>query len=326
MIFVPILIITLILLVITVLLFIADKLLVSYGECKITVRQDDELKEFTVDGGGYLHSELTNNGISITSSCAGKASCGYCKVQLGSGGGPILPTEEIFMNREEKLGGMRLACQVKVKEDMEIIIPDFLETVKGIVKNKSYDPKLRWKLIRTGRPDSVLEGKNATKLEPEVAKTVLMILDEYEGMNGSLIPILQRINSTYNYLPEPVLRYTAKGLNKSVSELYRIATFYHAFNLEPKGENVIKVCIGTACYVKGAEKLLDAVRRKLGLKNEDTTKDMKFSVETVSCIGCCGQSPVMSVNDDIYGYLKPDMIDGIIRKYETEAKDAKIKT
>ena len=205
MIFIPVLIISLILLVITILLFIADKLLVSYGECKITVRQDNEVWEFTVQGGGALHTDLIKNNISITASCAGKASCGYCKVQLGSGGGPILPTEEIFMNREEKLGGMRLACQVKVKEDMEIIIPDFLETVKGIVKKKSYDPKLRWKLIRTGRPDSVLEEKSLTKLEPEIEKTVLMILDEYEGMNGSLIPILQRINSTYKYLPEPVL-------------------------------------------------------------------------------------------------------------------------
>ena len=129
MIFVPVLVINLILLVITILLAIADRLLVSYGECKITVHQEGESKEFTVDGGGFLLSDLTSHGISITSSCAGKASCGYCKVKVQEGGGQILPTEEIFMSREEKLAGMRLACQVKVKNDLDIFIPDFLAKI-----------------------------------------------------------------------------------------------------------------------------------------------------------------------------------------------------
>ena len=103
-----------------------------------------------------------------------------------------------------------------------------------------------------------------------------------------------------------------------MSELYRIATFYNAFSLEPRGQNIVKVCMGTACYVKGGEKLLQKVQRTLGLPDGDTTtKDMKFTVETVSCIGCCGQSPVISVNDDIYGYLKPSMIDNILNRYST---------
>ena len=324
--FVPVLIISLILLIITILLAIADKLLVSYGECKITVHKDDEVREFTVEGGSFLLSDLTANKIDITSSCAGKASCGYCKVKLLSGGGSILPTEEIFMSREEKTSGMRLACQVKVKDDLEIHIPDFLTTVKGIVKNKTYDPKLRWQFIKTGQEDGILE-KGATKLSRKEHEIVEEIIAEYRGVPGAIVPVLQRIGSRFNYLPEPVLRYTAKAMDKPMSELYRLATFYNTFSLEPRGQNTIKVCLGTACYVKGGTKILETIQRKLNLEEGNTTtQDMKYTVEVVSCIGCCGQSPVMSVNGDIYGYLHTNMIDKILTRYDTEVQNGKNKT
>ncbi len=313
--FMPVLIISVILLVITILLSIADKLLVSYGECKITVRQDDEVKEFTVDGGSYLLTDLVKHDIKITSSCAGKASCGYCKVRVGSGGGQILPTEEIFMSREEKVTGMRLACQVKVKEDMEILIPDFLTTVKGIVKNKSYDTKLRWKFVKTNHLDGAAE-KAAVKLAKDTRETVEEIVEEFKGVPGAVVPVLQKIGAEFNYLPEPVLRYTARAMDWPMSEVYRLATFYNAFSLGPRGQNIRKVCLGTACYVKGGTKLLEAIQRKLDLNDTNTTtKDMKFTVEIVSCIGCCGQSPVIGVNEDIYGYLKPSMLDDILNRY-----------
>jgi len=318
---VPVLIISLILLIITVLLAIADKLLVSYGKCKITVRKDDEVREFTVDGGSFLLSDLTSNKIDITSSCAGKASCGYCKVKVLNGGGSILPTEEVFMSREEKTTGMRLACQVKVKEDLEILIPDFLTTVKGIVKNRSYDPKLRWKFIKSGQEDGVIV-RAATKLTRQENEIVDEIIAKYKGAPDAVVPVMQQISSKFNYLPEPVLRYTARAMDKPMSELYRIATFYNAFSLEPRGQNTIKVCMGTACYVKGGEKLLHTVQRKLSLADgATTTKDMKFTVEIVSCIGCCGQSPVISVNDEIYGYLKPSMLDNILNRYSSEVRN-----
>jgi len=112
--------------VIAVILLIAEKYLVTYGECKITVNQNDEKKEIVAAGGGYLLPVLTENKINISSSCGGKATCGYCKVKVLSGGDQLLPTEEIFMSREEKLSNMRLACQVKIKKDIEIFIPDFL--------------------------------------------------------------------------------------------------------------------------------------------------------------------------------------------------------
>ena len=312
--FVPVIIINLLLLLITILLAIADHLLVTYGECKITVHQEDEEKEFIVQGGSYLLSNLTDNKIKITSSCAGKASCGYCKVRLLSEGGAILPTEEIFMSRTEKLSGMRLACQVKVKEDLDIYIPDFLTTVKSIVRNKTYDPKLRWQFIKLGQEDGI-SGKAKTKLTREDKDKIHEIIEEYRDVPGAIVPVLQRIDSTFNYLPEPVLRLTAKAIDMPLSEVHRVATFYNAFSLEPKGKNIIKVCMGTSCYVKGGRRILQSIQNKLGIKVGEPTEDLKFSLETVSCIGCCGQSPVISVNDEIYGYFRVNMINDMLHKF-----------
>ena len=135
-----------ILAVITILLAVADRFLVTYGECKITVKKDRETDEFTVNGGGNLLTYLTERGVEISSSCGGKGSCGYCKCRVVDGGGQILPTEEIFMSRAERLENMRLACQVKVKRDIVIEIPDFLTIVEQMVASKKFDPNKRWKV------------------------------------------------------------------------------------------------------------------------------------------------------------------------------------
>jgi len=319
--FVPVLIISLILLIITTLLAIADKLLVSYGECKITVHKDDEVHEFTVKGGNFLLSDLAANKIDIASSCAGKASCGYCKVKLLKGGGSILPTEEIFMSREEKFGGMRLACQVKVKDDLEIYIPDFLTTVKGIVKNKSYDPKLRWNFIKSGQ-ENIGYQKALTKLNRNEQKKLDEIISEYKDVPGATIPILQKVSSSFSYLPEPALRYTAKAMNKPASELYRIATFYNSFSLEPVGKYVINICMGTACHVKGAPGVLEAFERELEIKKGQTTSDMLFTLDTVMCLGCCGLAPVLKINDNIHGLMTKREVPKLIKKYR-EAQNEK---
>ena len=147
MIWMPLIIMNLILLVVTVLLAIADRLLVTYGECKLFVdREGQEGQEFAVNGGNTLLSYLTDKGIEINSSCGGKGSCGYCKCKVLEGGGQVLPTEEIFMSRQEKLDHIRLACQVKVKNDIKIFIPDFLTIIRQMVVNKKFDPNKRWKV------------------------------------------------------------------------------------------------------------------------------------------------------------------------------------
>ncbi|MCP4403512.1 MAG: 2Fe-2S iron-sulfur cluster binding domain-containing protein [bacterium] len=140
----PILVMNGILIVLTLLLLVADKFLVSYGDCKITVKHGEEKQEFTVQGGNSLLSVLIDHKIDVSSSCAGRATCGYCKVRVEQGGGPILPTEEIFMSRREQKESMRLACQVKVKNDVDIVIPDYLVIVREMVKNKKFNPDQKW--------------------------------------------------------------------------------------------------------------------------------------------------------------------------------------
>lgn len=142
--FLPIVVMNLILLIITILLIIADRLLVNYGTCKITVDRDGKESSIDVEGGQPLLSYLINAGVEISSSCGGKGTCGYCKVQVPEGGGQILPTEEIFMSRAERARNMRLACQLKVKNDVKIVIPNYLEIVREMVVNKKFDAKKKW--------------------------------------------------------------------------------------------------------------------------------------------------------------------------------------
>jgi len=145
----PLLVMNGILLAITLILALAGRLLVTYGTCRIRVTEGNDTQSFDVEGGGTLLTALTENGVRLSSSCGGKGTCGYCKVQVVSGAGPLLPTEEIFMSRAEKLRGVHLGCQVKVKTDMEIVIPDFLMTVREAVKHGKFDARKRWKFTIT---------------------------------------------------------------------------------------------------------------------------------------------------------------------------------
>jgi len=144
MIFLPVAVMSSILLIITVLLIIADRLLVNYGTCKLTIEKDGEENTIEVEGGQSLLSYLIDAGYEINSSCGGRGTCGYCKVRVSEGGGELLPTEEIFMSRAEKAGHMRLACQCKVKNDMKVEIPNFLEIVREMVLHNKFNAKKNW--------------------------------------------------------------------------------------------------------------------------------------------------------------------------------------
>ncbi len=152
--------------------------------------------------------------------------------------------------------------------------------------------------------------------EEEDRKKITGIVEKNKPEIESLLPILQDINAEYRYLPENMLKYVALKLNVPLSQVYNIATFYNAFSLIPRGKYVINVCLGTACYVKGGQKILEAFERELNVKLEGTTEDLKFSLETVNCVGCCGQSPVVTVNEDIYGYMKQTKVPEIVRQYK----------
>ena len=141
------------------------------------------------------------------------------------------------------------------------------------------------------------------------------IIKEYKDTEGPLVPILQKANDTYNYLPEPVLRYTAEKLNMPLSVVCRIATFYNAFSLEPRGKHIITVCLGTACHVKGAGKVVAALESELGIKSGESTKDMLYTLETVRCFGCCGLAPVLKVGEDIHGLMSKTKVRELLGMY-----------
>ena len=145
------------------------------------------------------------------------------------------------------------------------------------------------------------------------------IVDRNDRNPARLIPILQAVQAEYRYLPEEILTFVATSLGISPAKVFGVATFYSLFTLKPKGKYIVRVCDGTACHVKGSTKLHDAIRKELRLaKGEDTTPDMLFTLETVNCLGACGISPAMVLNDEVYGQLSPDrataIIDDIIRK------------
>lgn len=311
----PVLIMVLILLVITILLVIADKLLVSYGECTISIKEEDEEKKFTVQGGGTLLSALIGNNIQIPASCAGRGSCGFCKVQLSSGGGQLLPTEELFTSKEERRAGTRLACQVKVKEDLQLYIPDLLTSVKSMVKNGTFDTKLKWRFIKTAVP-AISERKKVKKVDRSTRMKVEEIIEKHKDVQGAIMPVLHEANETFNYLSEPVLRVISHDMDVPLSTVLRIATFYNTFNLKPRGKYSITICTGTACHVKRAANIVSTFEEQLGIKAGETTEDMQFTLDAVRCIGCCGLAPVLTVNKDVYGLMTLKKVPELIEQYK----------
>lgn len=137
-----------------------------------------------------------------------------------------------------------------------------------------------------------------------------------KDMQGALMPIMQEAQEIYGYLPIEVQKIIADGLNIPLEEVYGVSTFYAQFNLNPKGQYKIGVCLGTACYVKGSQDVFDKACSVLGITNGEVTEDGKFSIEATRCIGCCGLAPVLTVNDDVYGRLTADDVPGIIEKYQ----------
>lgn len=140
-------------------------------------------------------------------------------------------------------------------------------------------------------------------------------LDENRDMPGAALPALQKAQEIYGYLPIEVQQMVAEALNIPLAEVYGISTFYSMFSLYPKGKYKISVCLGTACYVKGSGEIYNALQDKLGITGGECTPDGKFSLDACRCIGACGLAPVIMINDDVYGRLTVDALDGILDKY-----------
>ncbi len=142
------------------------------------------------------------------------------------------------------------------------------------------------------------------------------VITRYKDEKGPLMPVMQAAQDIFGYLPQEVQIEIAEGLGLTLSEVYGVATFYSQFALQPKGEHVISVCMGTACYVKGSQAVLDKLSDSLGVKPGDTTTDGKFTLMATRCLGACGLAPVLTVGDDVHGRISPDDIPAILAKYE----------
>ena len=142
------------------------------------------------------------------------------------------------------------------------------------------------------------------------------VIEELRDVPGALMPILQKAQEIYGYLPVEVQKMIANKLGISAEEVYGVSTFYSQFSLNPKGEIAIAVCLGTACYVKGSGDILDRICEVLNMKSGETSADGRYSIEATRCIGACGLAPVLTINNEVYGRLTKADVDGILAKYK----------
>ncbi len=155
-------------------------------------------------------------------------------------------------------------------------------------------------------------------LDPKMLKELDEILDEYSDEVGPLIPVLQDINRKYNYLPELAIRYVSEQLGIPLGQVYNVASFYKSFSLKPRGRHIIKICLGTACHVRGTNKVVDEVIRKLNIKPGETTEDGEYSLETVNCLGACALGPVMVLDDEYHGQMNTSKVKKILTNGKKE--------
>ena len=172
-----------------------------------------------------------------------------------------------------------------------------------------------WLLLFLALP--IIERQNFKVEKNEALKE---IVDRYKHLEGPLIPILQETQDLYGYIPHSAQVFIANELKMPLSDIYGIITFYSRFTLAPKGKYCIFVCMGTACYVKGAEEVLAAVKNCLGVNPKETTADGLFSIEETRCIGACGLAPIVKINEDIYAKVKPGEVEEILAKYRDEGE------
>lgn len=155
--------------------------------------------------------------------------------------------------------------------------------------------------------------------ENELVKSKFKELDDFieslENKNGSLIEVLHRAQSIFGYIPKEVQLHIAEKLQVPVSKVYGIITFYSYFNIEPKGDYVVSVCMGTACFVRGASDIVEEFEKKLNIKVGETTNDNRFTLDILRCVGACGLAPVVTINDKVYGHVTKDKVDSLLANY-----------
>ena len=168
----------------------------------------------------------------------------------------------------------------------------------------------------TGSKATLPHEKTSTVIDEETRAQIKQVIEANRSGAGALIRILQKVQGVVGYLPAEALRIVSDELKVPLSEVYGIVSFYSFFSMVPKGKHAVHLCLGTACYVKGGERILGAFARDMKLEPGGITEDGRFSLETVRCLGCCGLSPVISIGEDVYRRVKPSDVKNIIASYE----------
>ena len=150
---------------------------------------------------------------------------------------------------------------------------------------------------------------------PEQVAKLDSIIEKHKGKAGRLIPVLEEAQVCLEYLPLPVQKRIAAGLNLPLSRVYGVVTFYSFFTMTPRGKHTVRVCLGTACYVRGGKALAEALQKQFGIKEGETTEDRLFTLESVRCLGACGLGPVIVVDEDVHGRVKPAKIKEVLSQY-----------
>lgn len=167
--------------------------------------------------------------------------------------------------------------------------------------------------------DEILKKKRESSVEvipPEELEKLDEIIDRYEGQPSYLIPALKDAQELYGYLPPEVQRKLGLGMGVPASHIYGVVTFYSFFTIEPRGRHTVRLCLGTACYVKGAKEILEAIVREIGINVGQTSDDGRFSLEAVRCLGACGLAPVMLIGEDTHGNINPKDTVKILEGYQ----------
>lgn len=155
--------------------------------------------------------------------------------------------------------------------------------------------------------------------EQEIIQQADIIIGEYAGKQGALIPVLQTLQEIFGYLPEPALKRTGEQMKIPYSEVTGVVSFYKYFSTVPRGKNVIRVCLGTSCYVRGGKEVLESIKDYLGIDVDETTEDRLFSLKVGRCFGACGLAPVIMINEEIFRRVKPSKVAEIFQPYKEEA-------
>lgn len=161
-------------------------------------------------------------------------------------------------------------------------------------------------------------NKNISEEDALMLEEIASAMEDFVPERSSLIPILQMVQEKYQYISADAISVISDHLNITSCEIYGVATFYNQFRFNPPGRHRIKVCLGTACHVKGGDIILENFERKLEIKAGETTEDREYSIDKVACVGCCALAPVAIIDEDVHGYIAPSRVEGIILGFEIE--------